>query len=591
MTTKLPQHWNLDSFFKGGSQSSDFHLFLSYLERSLPYLKQKLHHHDELKEAITFWGVIDERLCHARSFVWCLAAQNVNDTEAIKQESTILEISAQFDNLTDLLGRRLASLSDEEFTAFLDDPDVASIAFPLHEKRLRINEKLSEKQESFLNKLAVDGYHGWSQLYCALIGQVTIPFKEDGNVLQLSWGQAEARLSSPSREVRQVVFQNSNQAWQKNKDLFAQALNHIAGFRLKAYHERAWKSPLKEPLDICRMQLGTVELMWKVIEKNKIVFLEYMKRKASLLKIDQLSWYDIQAPLTSKKADPFIPYEKAAAFIIKEFGSVSPKMEEFARNALENGWVECEDRTGKMPGGFCTGFPLSRESRIFMTYAGTKENMITLAHELGHGFHEDVIYRLPPMVRHYPMNLAETASTLAEMIVIDGAIRQESDPYERLCLLETKIQRSVLFAMNIHARFIFEMAFYEEREKGSVIPEKLCTMMEDAQRKAYLDALKEYHPYFWASKGHFYNTEVPFYNFPYTFGYFFSLGIYAKLQQAPDFEERYVGLLADTGRQTTEVIASKHLGEDLTQPHFWQKALDLAAKDVEQFLELSKRFI
>jgi oligoendopeptidase F len=113
--------------------------------------------------------------------------------------------------------------------------------------------------------------------------------------------------------------------------------------------------------------------------------------------------------------------------------------------------------------------------------------------------------------------------------------------------------------------------------------------MTEAQKDAYCDALSEYHPHFWASKLHFYKTGVPFYNFPYTFGFLFSAGIYAiALQEGAAFEERYIALLQDTGRMTVEQLAEKHLGADLTQPAFWEHAIALSVEDVRQFLELTE---
>jgi oligoendopeptidase F len=215
--------------------------------------------------------------------------------------------------------------------------------------------------------------------------------------------------------------------------------------------------------------------------------------------------------------------------------------------------------------------------------------MSTLAHELGHAYHQHVMNDMPALAQEYAMNVAETASTFAEMIVSDAAVKQASTDEERLALLEDKIQRSVAFFMNIHARFLFETEFYEERQKGLVSVEKLNEMMESAQRRAYKDALGEYHPHFWASKLHFYITSVPFYNFPYTFGYLFSSGLYAAAQrEGAAFEDKYIALLRDTGSMTVEELASKHLGVDLTQPDFWQSAVDLAIADVEQFLRMTE---
>jgi oligoendopeptidase F len=336
------------------------------------------------------------------------------------------------------------------------------------------------------------------------------------------------------------------------------------------------------------MSSDTLQSMWEVVEENKQPFVDFLQAKASLLRLKKLSWYDQEAPLSTQESGNLISYKEAASFITDCFEKFSPKMAEFAHQAFAKGWVESEDRPGKRPGGFCTGFPLKKESRIFMTYSGTNESVFTLAHEIGHAFHNHIIYNMPDMARHFPMNLAETASTFAEMIVSEAAFQKETVESHRLQLLNAKLQRSVIFFFNIHARFLFETRFYEQRKTGPLSPEELCGLMTQAQKEAYGDSLDVYHPYFWASKMHFNTTELPFYNFPYTFGYLFSTAIYLKAKASKNFEETYIALLADTGRMTVETLAEKHLNADLTKKEFWQKTINFLKEDTTSFLQLAK---
>jgi oligoendopeptidase F len=265
-------------------------------------------------------------------------------------------------------------------------------------------------------------------------------------------------------------------------------------------------------------------------------------------------------------------------------------MAKFAQQAFEERWIEGEDRPGKRPGGFCTSFPENHQSRIFMTYDDSQGAVSTLAHELGHAYHQSVMNDLPFMVQNYAMNVAETASTFAEMIVADAALKNAQTDEERIVLLENKLQNAISFFMDIHSRFLFETRFYDERKKGSVSAERLNDLMLQAQKDAFHNTLDEYHPHFWASKLHFYSTGVPFYNFPYTFGYLFSAGVYAKaLEEGTSFAAKYDALLRDTARMTTEELASKHLGVDLTQPEFWQSAVNMAVADAEEFLRLTEK--
>lgn len=334
------------------------------------------------------------------------------------------------------------------------------------------------------------------------------------------------------------------------------------------------------------MKKQTLHVMWDVIADNKDMFVQFLSRKAKLLGVEKLSWYDVDAPIgkTNKKYS----YQEGANFIIEHFNKFGTKLTSMTKRAFAERWIEAEDRPGKRPGGFCTTFPISEQSRIFMTYSGTASNIATLAHELGHAFHSFVLKNVHPLNKGYAMNVAETASTFAEMIVADAAVKSTTDREEKLTLLEDKIQRSVVFFMNIHARFLFETRFYEERKKGIISKARLNELMVDAQKEAFNDSLAEYDPTFWASKLHFFITNVPFYNFPYTFGYLFSLGIYAKaLAEGKGYEEKYIALLQDTGAMTVEDLAKKHLDVDLTERAFWEEAIKLCVHDVERFLQMT----
>lgn len=579
---KALEVWNLETLFRGGSCSKDFADFLNVLSedvRSFCSVRP-------LKEQILTFQLLNERMEEATSFVGCLVAQNVSDLQAELLQAKMEELKAALSHISNSLDHALIQLADNDFDTLLQDDALKQIAFPLEERRVREKIKLDLKAESLINDLSIDGYHGWTQLYNTIIGQEKIVIQVDGQEESLSWGQAYNQLSNSKRNIRKAVFDGSNFIWNKHQNLYGQILNHIAGFRLKVYEHREWEI-LQEPLQINRMNKSTLDVMWKAIEENKSLFVEYLHCKARLMGLDKLSWYDLDAPLDNQINTHSISYDDAAKFIVEKFNQFSPKMAEYAEHALTKGWVEAQDRGGKRPGGFCTGLPLSKESRIFMTYSGTNESLFTLAHELGHAFHNHIIFELPEMARHFPMNLAETASTFAEMVVSEAAFQTETNEQNQFVLLNAKIQRSIVFLFNIHARFLFETQFYEERKKGALSTEMLCSLMEQAQKRSYCNALDEYHPFFWASKMHFNMTEIPFYNFPYTFGYLFSTAIYHKAKTSTSFEETYISLLADTGKMTAEELALKHLNEDLTSPIFWQNTINILKQDVHQFLKIA----
>jgi oligoendopeptidase F len=588
--------WNLEIIFKGGSESKEFADHLNLTTELIELFQAKVSNWTPLNttedsnflhEILEDFEHAAKKLRQAGAFVGCLQAQNTEDKKAHNLEARVTSLSAAFQTALSSFDSLLTTINDDVWTNLLADEKLNVLSYILTERRDRAKDKLSKEEEALISALGVDGYHSWGQLYDLIVGKIKIPFRENGEEKLLSVGQAFNKFSSSERDTRAAIFENWEKAWGEQADILAKTLNHLSGFRLNVYEKRGWEDVLKEPLSINRMEKGTLETMWSVISENKKMLVKYLERKASLLGLEKLSWYDLDAPYG--KTVSKVSYQEGAEFIEQNFAIFGEKMASFARKAFEEQWIEGEDRPGKAPGGFCTFFPESNQSRIFMTYSGTPSNVSTLAHELGHGFHTFAMKGVHHLNRNYAMNVAETASTFAEMIVADAAVKNAKDEEEKLVLLDDKIQRTVALLMNIHARFLFETRFYDERKQGPVSVERLNELMLAAQKEAYSNALEEYHPLFWASKLHFFITGVPFYNFPYTFGFLFSLGIYAQaLEEGSGYEEKYIALLKDTASMSVEDLAQKHLQVDLTQPDFWEKAVRICLDDIDEFLTLTE---
>ncbi|MBM7095518.1 MULTISPECIES: M3 family oligoendopeptidase [Alteribacter] len=594
---QMSQVWDLETIFPGGSESDKFQSFLSTLEEDISQFQKDLSNRSVPETEEELFGIvhvlvraqeISKRVRESGAFVSCLTAQNTKDEPAKLLTGRVKQLSSSYSSFMTSLDELLLGLSDDLWESLVNLDEVKPLTYNLEERRRLANDKLPAEKEKLMQSLSVDGYHAWGDMYNTIVGRMSVEVEEDGETKSLSVGQAANKMTSKDRNTRQHVAEQWEKAWGDEAELFANTLNHLGGFRLQTYEARGWDHVLKEPMDINRMQQKTLDVMWKTIEDNKPVFTKYLKRKAELLGLEKLDWTDVGAPLTSEVEE--VSYDDAANMIVQQFESFSPKMAQFAEKAFSKRWIEAESRPGKRPGGFCTSFPVKEQSRIFMTYDGSASNVATLAHELGHAYHQHVMNDLPQMAQRYAMNVAETASTFAEMIVADATVKQAATEEAKVQLLDDKLNRAIAFFMNIHSRFLFETKFYEERKKGLVSVHRLNELMLEAQKEAYCDELGSYSPHFWASKLHFHITGVPFYNFPYTFGYLFSMGIYAKAEEeGTAFEERYIELLRDTGRMQVEDLAQKHLDADLTKPEFWQSAIDLVAKDVETFIDLTEK--
>ena len=256
-----------------------------------------------------------------------------------------------------------------------------------------------------------------------------IKYEWEGKQIVASVAQAYNELHRPDKKLRTAVFQGWEASFAENQDLYAAMLNRVAGFRLKTYGLRGWKSFLEEPLTLNRTSEKTLDAMWEAVEAKVSVLTQFLAHRAGA---EKLSWVDVEVPSTPSVSQN-ISYEEGQKFIIDQFERFSPLMAAYAKQAFEEQAIECEDRPGKRAGGFCTSFPISKTSRIFMTWSNTRDNLTTLAHELGHGFHSAMIFDQPPLATHYPMTLAETASTFAEQIISEGLLDPARTEMNAMC--------------------------------------------------------------------------------------------------------------------------------------------------------------
>jgi oligoendopeptidase F len=597
--TKIPPAptWDLETIFPGGSRSTEYVGFRSKVKKDLDeatsMLKTLPKNIDE--QTLPAWvdfvlklQSIYENIDLVRSFAACLISQDVSDADAHAIVNEGDAYLAGWQKLRAGLEARSLKIPNKQWKLLLGAGEMKKIAFYLNELRTIAKSKMPIELESLALELAVNGYHAWNRLYDKMAGDLTTDFTEDGQTKQLSMGQLAIKMSSPDRKIRQQAFHKLSESWNSCAELAAMALNAQAGFRLSLYKNRNWQSPLYEPLTMARMRQETLDTMWRVVKRETPRLKPYIEAKKKLLGIDKFCWFDEFAPCG--KMDRLYSFEEAGQFIFENTRSFSTDMAEFVRMALDKRWIEAEDRYGKAAGGFCTGTGPRRQSRIFMTYGGTFENLLTLAHELGHAYHSWVLKDKPFFATEYPMNLAETASTFAETLVIDAALAQAADPEEKLMLLDQKLQAAFIMFTDIHCRYLFDEGFYAERRDGIVQKDRLNEIMIDAQQEAFAGMLADegYHPLFWCSKLHFYLTEVPFYNFPYTFGHLFSGGVYDQAKkEGPAFADKYRALLADSGSMTTEDLALKHLNIDLSQESFWGGAVNHQLANVETFVKLA----
>lgn len=600
---KYSLNWDLDSLFSGGIHSEQLKTKLATTKTAIAALDDLLDrwdaasdapHYQQFIKLINQLQAIEAGIGQAGLFISAVGSADFNNPDVAPMEAQLRDLATQADNVSGKLKKVLVQVPDANFTAMLEQPALKPLAFNLQEMRDEGKSLLDDKTEALISRLNLDGKAAWSSHYDSLVATVTVPFHDaDGNPITLSAGQADNNLlGNADPQYRAELLPAWEQAWADKEQLFADTLNHLAGFRLTEYAAHGTTDFLRQPLKDNRLSAETLSTIWQVVDDHKQFLLDYLDRKAALLGKKHAGWQDVEAPLNLPGSQlHHFTYDEAAAFIIKHYGEFSPKMAALAQHAFDHHWIEAEDRAGKAPGGWMENAPETHESRIFMTFTGSPNDVSTLAHELGHAFHSSVMADLPYLRQDYAMNVAETASTFGELIVADANVRAAKTDAEKITLLNAKMDNPLAMFLNIRARYLFESRFYQLRQKKLVTPAELNELMLNAQKEAFGHDLSTYSPHFWASKLHFYIDDLSFYNFPYVFGYLFSLGIYAKAQQTGNFEDQYIALLRDTANMSTEDLARKHLGVDLTKPDFWLAGVKLIKRDVAEFMRLTDSLV
>lgn len=600
---KYADTWDLDTIFPGGTKSPELQTKLHTIKEEIEVYQQFIRGWDfaEDKSAGTLKTIlkkqesIEKGLGQSGTFVHMVHDAFMNDEHANVVMGQVMNLSSEVENLSTVFMKKLVAISDQDWQHLLQDQELMEVSFALNEIRDKGKHLLSEEEEKIITELNKDGLTAWSRLYDTAVSIIIIPFTDkEGKTTDFSVGQAMNRMyADPDPEVRKQLFENWEAAWTKLSPIFADMLNHLDGYRITLQKAHGREHYLDEPLEYNRMSKATLDAMWEAVANHKQPFIDFLRQKARILGMEKLGWEDVDAPVAvGKGKPPRFTYDEACDFVIEHFASFGPKISAFAKQALENRWVEAEDRPNKRPGGYCTELPEWEESRIFMTFTGSPNDASTLAHELGHAFHSFVMRDLPDLNRNYAMNVAETASTFAETIIGNATLTNAKTNEEKVTLLNAKMENAIAMFLNIHTRFLFESKFYEERSKGVVSEQRINELMVNAQKEAYGDSLSSYHPHFWCSKLHFFFDDVPFYNFPYTFGFLFSLGIYAEFLKSPNgFEDKYIALLRDTGSMQVEELAKKHLGVDLMKPAFWEAGIQLMEKDAAEFIQLTSELL
>ena len=448
--------------------------------------------------------------------------------------------------------------------------------------------QMSEPEEILANELTLSGGGAWDELQGVLTSQKSVEFELDGKPQLLPLPALINLRSHPDADVRERAYKREQEVFEEMKEPLAACLNGVKGEVVTLDRKRGREDCLHSSLDMARIDRATLEAMLEAIDDALPMFRRYFQAKARILGTEKLPWWSLFAPIGEVEKE--YTFDEARELILEHFGSFSPELAEFASGAFENHWIDAEQRPGKRGGAFCMGVDAVRESRIMSNFDGSFDQVMTLAHELGHGFHNYCAYQAQktPMQTATPMTLAETASIMCETIVFNAILKTVKDPIEERSILETTISSDAQTAVDIYSRFIFEKSVFEKRIQSKLSADEISELMLDAQRRTYGDGLDQnvLNKFAWTWKPHYYSTQLSFYNYPYAFGSLFAKGLYKVYRERGEaFVQDYKSLLSTTGEAQAADLAAR-FGIDIRSKAFWAGSLAQIGEQIERYIAI-----
>ncbi len=518
-------------------------------------------------------------------YSYCSLSESVNSAD--KQASAYIE------KITKILNEMTrAETAFENFVASIEDLDeiIASdellTEYAYHLRRIKelAVHNLSEDVEEAVSKLEISGASAWAKQHGYLTSMLKVDY--DGREMTLS---AIRNLAYDKEQtVRKAAYEAELKSYEKIRDAIAFSLNNIKQQVLTLTKLRGYESPLSRTLIHARMKQETLDSMFTAMREYFPKFWQYLRRKGELLgHKNGLPWYDLFAPMGGSRRS--FTTQEAKDYLLEIFSGFASDLADMVERAFDQAWIDFYPREGKRGGAFCADLYCLRQSRILTNFDGTLSDVVTLAHELGHAYHNEQIFDNRIGNTNYSMPVAETASNFNETVVMDAAIAAASGS-ERVGLIESQLQDVTQIICDIYSRFLFESAVFEKKANGFLFADELEKIMIDAQKEAYGDGLDPncLHPYMWVCKSHYYSAGQNFYNFPYAFGGLFARGLYAKYKEEGEaFLPKYRALLKATPVCSVEDAAAL-AGIDLTRPDFFRKSLQSYADRIDEFIKLTE---
>ena len=601
MPQKTPPRWDLSNVYPSLSSAeyaADFEKMKNLLQEQETFLLDEVSQVNSSSPAklitettaalIERFNAILQLAATLRPYLESFISTDSYNMEALKKLSEYEMVGVKTRQVFTQARAWLGSISDKINEIIDLNETVKSHAFFIKEAVEQSGFLMSTAEESLASELNLSGGNAWEKLQGIVTSQLSMEIELDGKTQKLPMPAIINFRGHPDESIRKRGYETENLAWPTVKEPLAAAMNGIKGEVNTLNRHRGRKDALHSAIDNARLDRETLETMLEAMHDSFPAFRRYFKAKAARFGTEKLPWWSLFAPTGESKTS--YSYEEAKDFILKHFGEFSPDLRSFAQRAFDNNWIDAEQRDGKRGGAFCMEVSGVGESRIMCNFDGSLDQVSTLAHELGHAFHNECMVKAnkTELQKNIPMTLAETASIMCETIVTSAALKETKNEQEELAILETQLIGQSQVIVDIYSRYLFEKEVFERREKSELSADELCEIMERCQKETYGDGLDERYlqKWMWTWKPHYYSAELSFYNFPYAFGLLFGTGLYAIYQQRGSaFVEDYKKLLAVTGEGTAADLAAR-FGIDLRQKSFWQGSLKVIEERIDRYCQI-----
>ncbi|MDN7240564.1 peptidase M3 [Planococcus sp. N028] len=576
-TSILLPRWNLDNLQNG--------LDIEKFENQLSSIKEKMIELEEdskvaaLKpsELLTLSQMI-KQIESAESFYYCLTTEEVEPFQLTSIIGSISKLKSHVYIAISNLEQLLVTMNEAQLSEWKK-----SIEEPNFLQELEVEKEGPSKQEKVISTFARETLSGLEDLYIQVRNHIKVRIEPDK---EASFAEAmKMAFSHPEQSKRTHAFKELNNTLESQSNIFASIYNQMTGIRL---NENKVKEVdyLDGSLKSNGISKTTLDAMWTAVDSNIQELSNWVKKKEKA-ETDQNSWHELMT--SSPKGSFSITFSQAVDEITTSLAAIDPDMSEFVKAAISKGWVDAEPRTSKSPGGFCAPFIQEGESRISLSYDNSLDSARRLAHELGHAWHYkqmDTSSSLRFLDDALEMTMAESSSIFFETVFIDHVIRNAKEAAAKKEILRSKIELSLNYLMSIRGAFLFENEFYELRKKGQLNAKQIEGLSLKSQKKAFGSTLRDYDPFVWIKYVQFYQANVPFYNYPYSFGYLLSIGLLELAKEEEHFDRKFQKLLSGTGKLPLEQLFKEHFHIDLSQPHFWERAMQNIIRDIEQYNHL-----